>query len=113
MKKLLIILGVLISTSVFGQSTVNPDTVCVGAVGENYWVTNNIGSSYAWTVNGGGGNITNGQGTNQVSINWGNTPGLYPIAVTVIETNAFGCTDTVDLDNNECSCKPYTNIRTN
>ena len=98
MKKLLIILGVLISTSMFGQSTINPDTVCVGAVGENYWVTNNAGSNYAWTVNGGGGNITNGQGTNQVSINWGNTPGLYPIAVTVIETNAFGCTDTVDLD---------------
>ena len=98
MKKLLIILTVLISTSALGQSTANPDTVCVGAVGEQYWVTNNVGSTYNWIINGGGGIISAGQGTNQISINWGNTPGLYPIAVTVIETNSLGCTDTVDLD---------------
>jgi len=98
MKKLLTILGILTSSIVFSQTTINPDTVCVGAVGENYWVTNTVGSTYNWTVNSGGGNITTGQGTSQVAINWGNTPGLYPIAIEVVETNAAGCTDTVLLD---------------
>jgi len=98
MKKLLILLGVLISSTAFSQITTNPDTVCVGAVGENYWVTNTIGSTYNWTITGGGGTVTSGQGTSNITAGWGNTPGLYPIAITVIETNANGCTDTVNLD---------------
>jgi len=99
MKKLLTTIGLLlITTFAYTQSTVNPDTVCVGAVGENYWVTNNAGSNYTWSVNGGGGVISTGQGTNQITVDWGNTPGLFSTAVTVIETNASGCSDTVDLD---------------
>jgi large repetitive protein len=98
MKKLLILLGVLISSTAFSQSTTTPDTVCVGAVGENYWVTNTAGSNYDWTVSGGGGSISGGQGTSAVTIDWGNTPGLFPLAIEVIETNANGCTDTVELD---------------
>ena len=98
MKKLLAIIVVLLTTSIFGQITTNPDTVCVGAVGENYWVTNTVGSTYDWTITGGGGTITSGQGTSNITADWGNIPGLYPIAITVIETNANGCIDTVDLD---------------
>jgi hypothetical protein len=98
MKKLLTIIGILLTTSIFGQITTNPDTVCVGAVGENYWVTNTVGSTYNWTITGGGGTITSGQGTSNITADWGNVPGLYPLAITVIETNANGCTDTVDLD---------------
>ena len=98
MKKLLIAFGVLLTTSLFGQTTANPDTVCVGAVGENYWVTNTVGSTYNWTITGGGGVITSGQGTSAITADWGNVPGLFPIAITVIETNAAGCTDTVELD---------------
>ena len=98
MKKLLIAFGVLLSTTILGQTTANPDTVCIGAVGENYWVTNTVGSTYNWTITGGGGTITSGQGTSAITANWGNTPGLYPIAINVIETNAAGCTDTVELD---------------
>tara|TARA_R110000751_G_scaffold286300_1_gene390722 strand:+ start:1731 stop:2282 length:552 start_codon:yes stop_codon:yes gene_type:complete len=98
MKKLLTIIGVLLTTSIFGQITTNPDTVCVGAVGENYWVTNTVGSTYNWTITGGGGTVASGQGTSAITADWGNVPGLYPIAITVIETNANGCTDTVELD---------------
>ena len=98
MKKFIFILGILTSSSFLGQTTINPDTVCIGAVGENYWVTNTVGSTYNWTVNNGGGNITSGQGTSQIVIDWGNIPGLYPLAIEVIETNASGCTDTVRLD---------------
>ena len=98
MKKLLILLGVLISSTAFSQTTINPDTVCVGAVGENYWVTNTAGSTYGWTVSGGGGTISSGQGSSAITIDWGNAPGLFPLAIEVIETNANGCTDTVELD---------------
>ena len=100
MKKLLLILGIiaLFVSNSYSQITTNPDTVCVGAVGENYWVTNTPGSTYDWTLNGGGGSITSGQGTDAITVDWGNVPGLYPTAVTVVETNAAGCTDTVDLD---------------
>ena len=98
MKKLLILLGVLISSTAFSQITTSPDTVCVGAVGENYWVTNTAGSTYDWTVSGGGGIITSGQGTDAITVDWGNNPGLFPLAIEVIETNANGCTDTVELD---------------
>jgi hypothetical protein len=100
MKKLLLLFGfvALFALDSFTQITTNPDTVCVGAVGENYWVTNTAGSTYDWTVSGGGGAITSGQGTSAITVDWGNTPGLYPTAITVIETNAAGCTDTVELD---------------
>ena len=100
MKKLLLFLGIisLFVSNSYSQITTNPDTVCVGAVGENYWVTNTAGSTYDWTLNGGGGTIASGQGTSAITIDWGNTPGLYPAAITVVETNAAGCTDTVDLD---------------
>ena len=99
MKKLLLFLGIisLFVSNSYSQITTNPDTVCVGAVGENYWVTNTACSTYDWTLNGGGGSITSGQGTSAITVDWGNTPGLYPTAVTVVETNAAGCTDTVEL----------------
>ena len=100
MKKLLLFLGIisLFVSNSYSQITTNPDTVCVGAVGENYWVTNTAGSTYDWTLNGGGGSIASGQGTSAITVDWGNIPGLYPTAVTVVETNAAGCTDTVELD---------------
>ena len=100
MKKLLLFLGIisLFVSNPYSQITTTPDTVCVGAVGENYWVTNTAGSTYDWTVSGGGGTISSGQGTDAITVDWGNTPGLFPLAIEVIETNANGCTDTVELD---------------
>lgn len=100
MKKLLILFTILtfFMSESFSQIITNPDTACVGSVGEQYWVTNTTGSVYNWMVSGGGGSITSGQGTSAITINWGNMPGLYPIAITVIETNNAGCTDTVELD---------------
>ena len=74
------------------------DTVCVSAVGEQYWVTPTAGSTYDWTINSGGGTITSGQGTDAITVDWGSTGGLFTDAITVIETNAAGCTDTVTLD---------------
>ena len=99
MKKLLLLFGffALFATDSFSQ-TGNPDTVCVGSVGEQYWVTPTVGSTYNWTVSGGGGSVTSGQGTDAITVDWGNTGGLFASAIEVIETNAAGCTDTVTLD---------------
>ena len=40
MKKLLTILLVALSLTTMSQTTINPDTVCANAVGEQYFVTN-------------------------------------------------------------------------
>lgn len=98
MKKLLLLFGFITLFTINSFSQISPDTVCVGAVGEDYWVTNTAGSTYDWSINSGGGSIASGQGTSAITVDWGNTPGLYPTAITVIETNVAGCTDTVELD---------------
>ena len=91
MKKLLTILLMAVSLSSIAQTTINPDTVCVNATGEIHFVTNTPTSTYQWTITGGGGAITGGQGTNSITTNWGAVSGLYPNAVSVIETNASNC----------------------
>ena len=59
--------------------------VCENATAETYSVTNNIGSTYLWTVTGDA-TITSGQGTNAATINFGTTAGF----ITIRETNACG-----------------------
>ena len=66
---------------------------------EDYQVENNDGSTYTWNVTGG--NVTQGQGTNMVTIHW-NDPGSGTI--TVEEETESGCTGTseefpVTIDN--------------
>ena len=91
MKKLLTFLLVVFTTTIYAQTTINPDTVCVNAVGEQYFVTNTVGSTYQWTVTGGGGTLQTGQGSNSITVDWGGTPGLYPNAISITETNVSGC----------------------
>jgi hypothetical protein len=91
MKKLLTILFVLIGLTTYSQTTINPDTICINAIGEIQFVTNTPTSTYQWTVLGGGGAITGGQGTNSITTDWGGASGLYPGAISVIESNANGC----------------------
>jgi hypothetical protein len=94
MKKLLTALCVLIGLTTYGQTTINPDTVCVNSVGEQYFVTNTVGSTYQWTITGGGGVLQTGQGTNSITVDWGGVSGLFPNAVEVVETNATNCPGT-------------------
>ena len=96
MKKIIIILFLLVGLVSFGQVTTNPDTVCINAVGEQYFVTNTTGSSYSWVTTG---TLASGQGTNAITIDWGGTAGLYPNAVSVTETTISGCPgNPVNLD---------------
>jgi len=72
-------------------------TVCAGSLAEPYLVNpSSPGSTYQWTLSSGG-NITTGQGTNSISIDWGTIAG-GPHTLDVIESNA-GCSSTlVTLD---------------
>lgn len=94
MKKLLTALCVLVGLTTYGQTTINPDTVCVNSIAEQYFVTNTVGSTYQWTIAGGGGILQTGQGTNSITVNWGGTSGLFPNAVEVVETNSSNCPGT-------------------
>jgi len=91
MKKLMTVLFVCFGLATYGQTTINPDTVCASATGEIHFVTNTPGSTYQWTIIGGGGILTGGQGTNSITTDWGAISGLYPNAVSVTETNASNC----------------------
>lgn len=91
----------LIGESLFAQTTINPDTVCFGTTAETYWVTNNVNSSYQWSVDpASGGVIVSGQGTNSIVIDWSATSlGLYTDAITLVETdNATTCSGQVTID---------------
>ena len=46
MKKLITILFITLGLAAHAQTTINPDTVCVNAIGEQYFVTNTPTSTY-------------------------------------------------------------------
>ena len=99
MKKLLTILCVVLTLPVLSQTTINPDTVCANATGEQYLVAVTPTSTYQWTVTGGGGILQTGQTTSSITVDWGGVSGLYPNAVEVVESNAAGCPGIVRLYN--------------
>jgi len=73
---------------VVGPITYN-DTVCFGSPSEIYSVPNQLGYSYLWSTVG---NITNGQGTNTIDIDWSSTTaGFIPGAVQVTGYNINNC----------------------
>ncbi len=82
-----------INVNITGSPTISAITgntnVCVGN-NQTYSVTNNSGSSYTWTLTGGG-TITSGAGTNSITINW-TTQGVYTLKV--VETNGCGSDST-------------------
>ena len=62
-------------------------TACVNSNGVAYSVGNTVGSTYAWTITGGG-SVATGNGTSNITANWGAAGSGN---VKVIETNAAGC----------------------
>lgn len=63
------------------------DTVCAGSIRSVYAVDNTQGSMYSWSVSGG--DITDGNGTHKITVNWRKQPGVFKVSV--IELNATGC----------------------
>jgi len=67
------------------------DTICYLSPNETYSVPSlGAGYSYNWSSVG---NITSGQGTNNITVDWSTfPPGFIPGAVNVVAINQFGCT---------------------
>ncbi|MBC8296228.1 MAG: hypothetical protein H8E55_10575 [Pelagibacterales bacterium] len=83
---------ILMATTIFtySQTTINPDTVCMNANNESYFVTNTPTSTYVWTITNGV--VSSGQGSNAITIDYtGVASGLYPNLLEIIESNAAGC----------------------
>jgi hypothetical protein len=95
MKKLLLFFSLLLTSLVFGQSTVNPDTVCYQTPGSVYSVPSlGPGFTYTWTV-ASPGVLVSGQGTNSINVNWSSaSPGLITNGITVYATNSSNCQST-------------------
>ncbi|MEO5572737.1 MAG: gliding motility-associated C-terminal domain-containing protein, partial [Bacteroidia bacterium] len=68
-----------------------PTNICVSHDG-SFSVANTPSSTYNWSATGG--NIVAGNTTNSITANW---PASGNSTITVIETNVFGCKDTVNL----------------
>lgn len=68
-----------------------PGTVCENEAGVVYSVSNLANTTYAWTVPPGS-SIIAGQGTNQITVNFGTIGGL----ISVVPTTSTGCAGTPD-----------------
>ena len=78
------------SQTLLAQTNTSPfQTVCAGSLAEPYLINPpSSGSTYQWSLTGGG-TINNGSTTDNITIDWGVTPGTY--TVSVIETDINGC----------------------
>jgi len=65
---------------------IGPSPVCGSTTGSVYSIPPINGTTFAWTVTGG--SISTGQGTNSITIDWGNAGSG---SVEVVATNAQGC----------------------
>jgi gliding motility-associated-like protein len=85
-------LAITINPSPSTSAIAGNNNVCVGDSG-SFSVNNTTGSTYAWTVTGG--NLTGGNGTNGITVDY---PATGTVVVQVVETNSYGCVgDTVSL----------------
>jgi hypothetical protein len=98
LQSVILISLLLITQNLFSQTNTSPfQTVCAGSLAEPYLMNPpTLGSSYQWTLTGGG-TINNGLTSDNITVDWGSTPGTYTL--TVIETDVNGCIgDPVTLD---------------
>ena len=80
----------LVSNQLIAQTSTSPtQNVCAGSLSEPYLINPpTTGSTYLWTLSGGG-TLNNGTATDNITVDWGVTPGVF--IITVIETDLNGC----------------------
>ncbi|MGC8865134.1 MAG: hypothetical protein ACP5O2_05360 [Bacteroidales bacterium] len=64
--------------------TTNPDSTCVGAVGESYFVNPVSGSTFYWFVTGTG-HTLHSNNTHEVTVDWSHIPGVDTLKVLQID----------------------------
>lgn len=95
MKRIFTLFAFLLGVSFMNTANAQTDTVCVNTSSVPYSVTNTPGSTYSWTLSGGG--VLSATTGNAINVNWGATPGVYTLQVT--ETSSTGCVgDPVSLN---------------
>ncbi len=90
-KKLFIttVFVLILATNISAQSTVNPDTVCVGS-NTYYKIPNPTqGSTFTWGIYNSGGTIETTSQSDSIRITWQNTAGTD--SLWVFETNNASC----------------------
>ncbi|GIV36254.1 MAG: hypothetical protein KatS3mg032_0633 [Cyclobacteriaceae bacterium] len=85
-----------------------PSAVCENEAGVVYSVPNLANTTYSWTVPSGSA-IISGQGTNQITVNFGTTPGL----ITVTPTTTTGCAGNPDDHSVAINPRPSLNPTSN
>ena len=77
----------LVCNQLLAQTNTSPtQTVCAGSLAEPYLINPpTSGSTYQWSISGGG-TINPGSTSDNITVDWGFTPGLY--VITVIETDS-------------------------
>lgn len=97
MKTQRLLIALFFALFAFGINTAQAqsiDTVCAGATGVSYSVTNTTGSTYFWVINGG--TQASGGNTNSITVDWNTTSSTDTLKV--VERNSAGCFgDTVRL----------------
>ena len=90
LKILLVAIFLINSHLLLAQTNTSPtQTVCAGSLAEPYLINPpTTGSTYQWSISGGG-VINPGTTSDNITVDWGVSPGTYTI--TVIETDANGC----------------------
>lgn len=80
-----------------------PSPICLDTIQILYFVIENPGSIYNWTINGG--TIVSGQGTDSIYVTW-NQPG--PGSISVTEINGAGCAGNTESINITVNPLPVT-----
>ena len=93
LKEILTFIFLVSMNYVFAQTNTSPtQTVCAGSLAEPYLINPpTSGSTYQWTISGGG-IINPGITSDNITVDWGFTPGTY--IITVLETDINGCQGT-------------------
>ena len=89
--RILAVLAIFLNSNyLIAQTNTSPtQTVCAGSIAEPYLINPpSSGSTYQWSLTGGG-TLNPGTTTDNITIDWGVTPGTY--TVSVVETDMHGC----------------------